>query len=91
MKTFTVEVTQIVTVELDETKFDEAFMREFRESFYNFRTLGQHAEHIAQLEARGLITGWPVFIEGYGPTAEMGISATAVVESIEIVKEYANG
>lgn len=88
MKTFTVEVAQVVTVELDETKFDEAFMQEFREGFYRFHTLEQHAEHIAQLEARGLIEP---FIEGYGPAEDMGIKATAVVESIEIVKEYANG
>lgn len=91
MKTFTVEVTQVVTVELDETKFDEAFMQEFREGFYRFHTLDQHAEHIAQLEARGMIDDWKPFIEGYGPAEDMGIKATAVVESIEIVKEYANG
>ncbi len=90
MKTFTVEVTQVVTVELDETKFDEAFMQEFRESFYGFHTIERHAEHIAQLEARGLIGDWKPFIEGYGPAEDMGIKATAVMHSIEILKDYAD-
>jgi hypothetical protein len=77
MATFTVEVRQIVTVDLDENKFDEAFMQEFRESFYNFDKLSEHAEHIAQMEARGLIdaTFGDGFIEGYGPASEMGIKA----------------
>lgn len=90
MKTFTVEVTQVVTVELDETKFDEAFLAEFRKHFYRFDDIEAHAEHIAQLEARGMIDDWKPFIEGYGPAEDMGIKATAIVESIEIVKEYAN-
>lgn len=91
MKTFTVEVAQVVTVELDETKFDEAFLAEFRKHFYRFDDIDEHAKHIAQLEARGLISDWKPFIEGYGPAEDMGIKTAAVVESIEIVKEYANG
>lgn len=77
MKTFTVEVTQTVTVTLDETKFDETFMKEFRESFYQFDTLEEHAEHLAQLEARGLVDDYEPFIEGYGPAEDMGIKLKA--------------
>lgn len=79
--TFTVEVTQIVEVKLDAAKFDDAFMAEFRASFYDFDTIEEHAEHIAQLQARGLIdvsyrSG--EFIEGYGPHQDMGIGARVI-------------
>lgn len=91
MKTFTVEVTQTVTVTLDETKFDEAFMHEFRDSFLNFDTLEQHAEHIAYLEASSQIdVPWnDPFIEGYGPASEMGISAKVEGVQAEIAQVHA--
>jgi hypothetical protein len=41
--------------------FDEAAMSEFRESYYPFHTLEQHAEHLAQFTARF----GHGFIEGY--------------------------
>ena len=66
-------VTGSVTVTVDESKFDEAFMSEFRECFYNFHTLTEHMEHLAQLYRRGLTDGHD-FIEGYGECEEMGIS-----------------
>lgn len=87
MKKFTIEVRQIVEVELDEAKFDEAFMEEFRDSFYPFMTLVDHAEHIAQLEARGivdLIT--PEFIEGYGQSDDMGIKARVTDTENEVLR-----
>lgn len=79
MREFKVAVTSFVTVKLDETKFDDAFMAEFRANFYPFTDLSDHAEHIAQLAARNLIDH-PLtarsseFIEGYGPAREMGIA-----------------
>lgn len=84
MVVFTIDVTQTVRVELDESKFDEAFMAEFRESFYPFFDLQEHAEHIAQLEARGVIC-LPEFIEGYGPSDEMGIKAMVAHTHVERV------
>lgn len=77
MLTFLVEVTQTVSVTLDNTKFDEKFMEGFRESFYPFYELKDHAEHIAQLMAREVMYGDDPkeFVEGYGPIGEMGISA----------------
>lgn len=89
MVKYTVTVTQIVEVELDETKFDEAFMAEFRESFFSFDTVEDHVGHIGQLVARGLVdTGWKRddFIEGYGPAHEMGISARVLETEIEDVR-----
>jgi hypothetical protein len=72
---YLVRVTQFVRVKLDESKFDAEFMREFRESFYQFRSIEEHARHLAQLEARGVYSIMPrTFIEGYGRADEMGIS-----------------
>jgi hypothetical protein len=87
MKKFVVEVRQTVEVELDETKFDEAFMEEFRDSFYPFMTLADHAEHIAQLEARGLVElSTPEFIEGYGQSDDMGITARVTGTDMEVLR-----
>jgi len=84
-RTITVHVSQLVQVELDASKFDEAFMQEFRESFFNFDTIEEHAEHIAQLQARGVIDieGVPEFVEGYGPSDEMGIKARVIDTEVE--------
>lgn len=89
MKKFIVEVRQTVEVELDETKFDEAFMEEFRDSFYPFMTLADHAEHIAQLQARGIydLDFIPTqFIEGYGAAIDMGIKASVTGTDMEVVR-----
>jgi len=77
VRKFMIEVTQMIEVTLDESKFDETFMAEFRESFFPFDTLEEHAKHIGQLQARGIIDAsyGDHFIEGYGPASEMGIKA----------------
>lgn len=72
---YIVELSFQVEVEIDPTKFDEAFLREFRESFYQFHTVERHIEHLAQLEARGLLED---FTEGYGPIKDFGIEARTV-------------
>lgn len=72
MKTFNVLVTQMIKVTVDETKFDETFMEEFRDSFFPFDTLEEHVCHLGQLHARGVEDD--EFIEGYGPAEDMGIT-----------------
>lgn len=72
MAKYLATLTFEVSVEVDETKFDEEFMAEFRESFYPFHDLEDHVEHIAQLEARGLLED---FTEGYGEISDFGIKA----------------
>ena len=67
-----VNVIQTVMVEIDEGKFDNSFMQEFRESFYNFKTIDDHIHHLAQLYSRGIAKN-DDFIEGYGLTEDMGI------------------
>lgn len=88
LRTFDVEVIQHVRVTLDASKFDEAFMEEFRETFYPFDSLEDHASHIAQLQARGLIhLGFNKreFVEGYGPADEMGITAKQIAQMDSIL------
>lgn len=68
-----VAVQQVVEVEVDEAKFDEAFMTSFRETMYPFDTLDQHIEHLGQLFARGIAANEHSFIEGYGVADGMGI------------------
>ncbi|CDO35794.1 hypothetical protein [Novosphingobium sp. KN65.2] len=86
MKTFQIEIVQVVTVKLDETKFDETFMSEFRDSFFQFDSIEEHAEHIAQLEARGLIADYKPFIEGYGPAEDMGITTKVETVDTDIIR-----
>lgn len=70
-----------VEVEIDDAMFTETFMEEFRESFYPFYDIERHIEHIAQLEARGLLED---FTEGYGPIKDMGIKARTVDWETEV-------
>lgn len=74
---FDSEYTSYWIVELDESKFTPEFMEEFRQSFYQFYDLEDHAEHITQLYARGVVEG-DDFIEGYGKPSEAGIKVTYV-------------
>lgn len=86
MVTREVKVEQVVSVTVDETKFTDAFMAEFRGSMYPFDTLNDHLEHLAQMYARGLCDEFTTFIEGYGPPKEMGIEA-AVTHQVEEVMD----
>ena len=83
MGKYKVEVTQMVTVEIDEAKFTSDFQSEFREVFYPFRTVQDHVEHLAQLHARGLSSN---FIEGYGDIKDFGIRFSAETVDIEIIE-----
>jgi len=55
MKKFRVEVTLVMDVELDELKLNDEFNKEFSEYMWNVDCLEDHAEHLAQMGARGLI------------------------------------
>lgn len=75
IKRFEVEVTRVdkYVIEIDADVVTEEWMEEFRESMYEFDTLEEHAEHIAQFRARfnndNLYGG---FVEGYGDIALRG-------------------
>ncbi len=86
---FTVNVMQTVEIELDEPKFDETFMAEFREGFHNIQDIAGHAQHLAWLHATGrvdleYISADVPFIEGYGPADTMGIKVRVIDSDTEI-------
>jgi len=79
MPTFRVEVTQEVKVKIDEDEYTEEDLEAFREDFYNFIDYEDHAQHLAQLKARGLIGNRRGdFVEGYGPLDEAGIQVSKI-------------
>lgn len=82
---FEVDVTSTVIVELDESKFTEEFMEEFRKDFYDFFTIEDHAAHIVQLASRELPTNG--FIEGYGESSDMGIKTSVEDVYEEVYKK----
>jgi hypothetical protein len=95
LRTFEVEVRQTVLVKLDPAKFTPAFLSEFRESFFPLYELDEHAEHLAQLAARGVAELSPYlpkeFVEGYGPIGEMGISADVLDCETDVLREVVDG
>lgn len=66
MKKFKCTVTRIdeYEIEIDETICDEKWIEEFQGYMYPFETLTEHAEHLAQYQAR--LGSEYTFIEGYG-------------------------
>lgn len=70
MKKFKCIVTRTdeYEIEFDETKINEKWMKDFRESMYPYKTLKEHAENLAQLRARF----GSDFYEGYGYVKENG-------------------
>lgn len=64
MKKFKVKVERVdeYVIEFDENVINKEFIDNFKEYLYDFDTLEEHAEHIAQFRARF----GERFIEGYG-------------------------
>ena len=74
MKKFkcTVTRTDEFVIELDENVFTEEYMREFRDVFYKFYDLEDHAKHLAWHQAEYGGDGGNRFIEGYGSVLRNG-------------------
>lgn len=85
MQTFDVEVTRTIRVTLDETKFTEEFMDEFRQLIFPAFDTRDHAEHLASLYARGDIDYDGDFVEGYGVIRDMGIKFDDLEENVYVV------
>lgn len=64
IRKFRCEVTRVdeYEIELDDEVLNEEFLNEFSKYFYEFDTLEEHAEYIAEFRARF----GERFIEGYG-------------------------
>jgi len=73
-RTFDVHVTQTIEIELDLTKFTHEVQKSFNVVLHKASGIEAHAKYIAELAARGLISGPHDFIEGYGRGKEIGIS-----------------
>jgi hypothetical protein len=84
-KRFQVEVVQTLDVTVDESKFTETFMADFRKSFYDFHTIDDHVKHLAQMYARGIVTPFTRFIEGYGTPEDIGLDIREVDQEEDIV------
>jgi hypothetical protein len=81
-----VNVVVEVLVEVDESKFTDEFMKEFRDSFYDFNSIDDHILHLAQLYARGIADSRNGFIEGYGESTDFGIK----FKTLDGWEEYAS-
>lgn len=86
MTTKTVEVRQTLNITVDETKFTEEWMEEFRSYMYRFRTLDEHIMHIAQCAAR-FDMNENDFLEGYGILKDMGIKIKFIDQEEEIMED----
>jgi hypothetical protein len=88
MKKFKVEVerTYVYEIELDEKILDEKFLKDFKENFYNFNNLKEHAEHIAAHRASFTAD----FIEGYGVPLVNGKVPCSYQDKLENVEKGVN-
>lgn len=75
LRKFEVEVTQVVDVILDDEFLTDGFNKDFSSYMWKVNNIEQHAKHLAQMEARGMI-GLDKFVEGYGCLKEMNCSAS---------------
>ena len=80
---FSVYVNQLVEVEIDDEVINDEFINGFKEYMYEFDSLRDHAEHLAQLEARGLI-GLDGFVEGYGTLKGSNIKVNVTETDISL-------
>ena len=73
MTTKTLTVTQDITITVDESKFTPEFMANFNRYFHELNTVEDHMKYLAEVYARGIVTSYGDFLEGYGPLDKMGI------------------
>lgn len=86
----TVERTDEYIIEIDENVMTEEWMDNYRQVFYDFDTIEDHVEHVAQLRARFHNTSfYGGNMEGYGDVAlkgEVRSDSTFPFPAVNIVK-----
>lgn len=89
MKKFKCKVTRVeeYEIEIDETKINEKWLKEFRSYMYNFHNYKEHSEHLASLRARQ----GEGFYEGYGYISVNRSKPLAVMLSEENESSYEPG
>jgi len=75
----TVERTDEFVVKFDDTVINEEWMENFREFMYDFYSLKEHVDHIAQRCARFGTR----FVEGYGVPLESG-EITSFIKELNV-------
>lgn len=86
-KTYEVEITRIVSVTIDETKFTDEFLEEFSNYISSdIDDIDSHVEHLAWSFAMGRVDH-DQFIEGYGPAKDFGIKFREVDDWVSEVRE----
>jgi hypothetical protein len=68
-----------VYVTVDESKFTEDSMEEFRKHFFPFYTIDDHIEHLGYNHIANHVDE-NSFIEGYGPAEDFGIKFSLISE-----------
>lgn len=81
MKKFKVRITQVIDVELDESKFTDEFNAEYDRYFSKF---GGNLELHAKQLAYQYLHETNSFYEGYGEIGEMNIKVTEPFDNTEI-------
>jgi len=81
-KTVEVVITKEIEVEIDETKFDDKFMKEFNKHFYKMPTIEDHIKNLAEMKAREIYSGYNYF-EGYGNLTHMNIKLCETREDVD--------
>lgn len=70
MRKFKCTVTRVdeYEIEIDENILDDEFLKHYAEYFYDYETIEEHAENLAQYQARF----GDAFMEGYGVIKKNG-------------------
>jgi hypothetical protein len=85
MITKDVQITHVVRVTVDETKFTKEFLAEFQSYMFQFRDVNKHIEHLGYLFAVNLLDEYSSFVEGYGRPSDFGMKFEHVVHDVEIL------
>lgn len=82
---FFVDVTQRVEVTVDETKFTPEFLADFQRMISpRIKTVDDHARHLGELCARGVITTVYTEVDVYGFLHAMGVKLTRNPDCTEV-------
>lgn len=73
MTVYDADITAAFRVEVDETKFTEAFFEEFSSYMFYVDCVEDCVKHLADLFARGVIDAQTTELEGYGKLADFGV------------------
>ncbi|MBY6244189.1 hypothetical protein [Methylosinus sp. Sm6] len=80
------EVTQIVRVIVDETKFTPEFLAEFAKAITNYDSVDEHICYLARMHVRAEIEPYSR-LEGYGLLHDFGIDFEIISEADRLLQE----